>query len=235
MPEFNKLWLQQRLNGLAVNVAMQAIQATGQALPCSVIEVNPEGFGYGFVKVNFEVQSSTDQPLNLYPVIIPKAESQWLRSPTQVGDYGMTVPADAFLGGVSGQGSGVAQIGPGTDTGNLSDLIWVPIACTSFPTTPNPNQAWVNGPDGAVVSDTAQTGVVTCQHDAVLLQTDSTATGNGVVRQSDLETAFANYHHFLVTTYFPANLNSTASGAGWTQTTPETLPTPDASTKTFSG
>lgn len=179
MANDDKLWVQQNLPAIAATRAAAAIQQTGRALPCRVIAVNPsdpgtgDPLGYGFVQVQFELTVPYTKPdgtaasYTLPPLILPKAESQWLRAPTQVGDFGMTVPADTFLGGISGLGTGVADLG--TDYGNLSTLVFVPVAATSFPAAPDPNSAWVNGPDGAVLSDTAQTASVTVAENLVTI------------------------------------------------------------------
>jgi len=171
MPDnYQKLPLQQSLNAMATNRAIAAIERTGKALPCSVIEVNPDGLGYSFVKVKFEVQGG---PWTLPPLILPKSESQWLRAPTQKGDFGVTVPADTYLGGVSGYG-GVADLT--VQYGNMSTLLWVPIGSQGFGAAPDPDKVWVNGPKGAVLGDTAQavfidcdveTGIVTIQAGAL--------------------------------------------------------------------
>jgi hypothetical protein len=142
---YDKLWLQQRLNQHAINRAHEAIQSTGRALPCTVTKVVGS-----IVTVTFDVTG----PWTLPPLTLPKAESQWLRAPTQVGDMGMTVPADTFLGGVSGLGTGVADLL--RDYGNMSTLVWVPVASTSFGAVPVANGPWINGPGGAAISDTAQ-------------------------------------------------------------------------------
>ena len=94
---YSKIWIQQLQNSVALAQASQAIQATGRALPCQVVAVNPNGpdgnpLGYGFVTVKFEVQFTIGSVTQTLPQItIAKAESQWMRAPTQVGDTGMTV------------------------------------------------------------------------------------------------------------------------------------------------
>ena len=142
------LWLQPNLNMLAYGKALEAIAQTGRALPSKVTAVNG-----ALVTVQIEATGPWTIPL----LTIPKAESQWLRAPVQVGDVGLTLPADTFLGGISGQGSGVANLE--TNYGNLTTLVWIPCAATTFGVSPDANKAWVNGPNGAVASDTAQTVV----------------------------------------------------------------------------
>lgn len=171
------LILQKNLSALAITKAAEAIKNTGRALPCSVIAVMN-----GLVSVKFEVQqildTSTDPPtqLTLPPVIIPKAESQWLRAPTQVGDLGMVMPADTSLGGVSGPGS-VADLS--NDYGNLTSLVFVPVTNTSWVEAPDPNKAWVNGPNGAIVSDTAMKRIIDVDSDPAITMTVLEAAGTG--------------------------------------------------------
>ena len=137
--DYDKLWLAQSFNQTAIGRAAEAIQRTGRALPCRVTAISGS-----FVTVEFEV---TTAPWVLPQITIPKAESQWIRMPTQVGDYGMTVPADAYLSGISGQGGGTPDL---RQPGNLSALVWVPVAAKGFPSV-NTNAAYVAGPQGVVL------------------------------------------------------------------------------------
>jgi len=141
---FSKLWLQERLNATAIARAQQAIENTGNALPCRVTAVSG-----AIVTVAFEVQGMWTLP----PVTIPKAESPWVRMPTQVGDKGVTLPADVYLGGVSGLGGGTADF---RQRGNLSALVFVPVSNAGSPPD-DPNAAQVCGPNGAIVRTTQGT------------------------------------------------------------------------------
>src|ERR1700761_5731268 len=114
---FAKLWFQKDQNQSAINRAKQTIANTGKALPCRVVAVNG-----AIVTVAFEVDTA---PYTLPQITIPKAESPWIRMPTQVGDLGVTVPADAYLGAVSGLGGGVAKL---FGRGNLSSLVFLPVS-----------------------------------------------------------------------------------------------------------
>ena len=151
---FTTLWIQSDLNRQAHNKALQAIASTGRALPCTVTAINGS-----LVTVKFEVTSVWTLP----PLTLPRGESQWLRAPVQVGDVGMTLPADTFLGGISGQAAGVADLS--VQYANLSEtLVWIPVAAVGFGPTPDPNKAWINGPNGSILSDTAQTVGVSADH-----------------------------------------------------------------------
>jgi len=166
MPDnYSKLWIQENLAKNAQARALEAIQQTGRALPCKVTNVLGS-----MVTVSFEVMPA---PWLLPPITIPKAESQWLRAPTQVGDFGMTVPADTFLGGISGQGDGVADLS--VNYGNMSTLVWVPVGSSKFGVTPDPNKAWINGPNGAVMSDTVQKNTIVIDNDPSITSTVTAA------------------------------------------------------------
>jgi phage baseplate assembly protein gpV len=141
--------LRTSLNQIAVARATEAIEQIGTALPCRVTAVSGS-----IVTVAFEMDAA---PWTLPQVTIPKAEGQWIRSPTQVGDFGMTVSADAYLGGVSGLGGGVATT---TRRANLSALVWVPVAGKGFPAV-DINAALMCGPNGAVIRDAASGAVIT--------------------------------------------------------------------------
>ena len=143
--EYAKLWLQRNLSQTAIGLAQKAIQAQGRALPCRVIEVTG-----AVVTVEFEVDTA---PWTLPPITIPKAESPWIRMPTQIGDKGITIPADVYLGGISGLGGGTADM---RRRGNLSALVFVPVSNSSS-SPDDPNAAQVCGPDGAIIRTT--TGV----------------------------------------------------------------------------
>ena len=142
---FDKLWLQKTTNQVGISRAKQVIEQTGKALPCRVVSVSGS-----IVTVAFEVNAS---PLNLPNVTIPKAESPWIRMPTQVGDKGMTIPADVYLGGISGLGSGTASLAP---VGNLSALVFVPISNKASPPV-DQNAAQIQGPNGAIIQTTTGT------------------------------------------------------------------------------
>lgn len=136
---FAKLWFQKDQNQSAINRAKQTIANTGKALPCRVVAVNG-----AIVTVAFEVDTA---PYTLPQITIPKAESPWIRMPTQVGDLGVTVPADAYLGAVSGLGGGVAKL---FGRGNLSSLVFLPVSNKNS-APDNPNAAQIMGPQGAII------------------------------------------------------------------------------------
>jgi hypothetical protein len=149
VPDSDTLWLQQKLNRQARNQALQAIQQTGRVLPCKIVAVNGS-----LVTVNFEVMN----PPTLPQIEIPLAQGQWMRAPVQPGDYGITVAADASLYGIDGSDGGVADLD--IATGNLSALLFLPVASTVFSAPPREGMAWANGPHGARIGDSANTAYI---------------------------------------------------------------------------
>jgi hypothetical protein len=133
---------------IAQQVVATAIQQLGKALPCSVVSVAGQ-----IVTVKFEVNAAGQ---TLPSVTIPILTSVYDWIPVQPGDTGMTVPADAYLGGISGLGGGVASLTP---RANLSALGFVPCARAAW-SVPNADQRLVQGPQGAVLRDIGNTAAI---------------------------------------------------------------------------
>jgi hypothetical protein len=146
------------LSRIGMEAAATAIQQFGRALPCTVVSVSGQ-----MVTVKFEVNTTFTLPT----ITIPILGNQWLRIPVQVGDQGMTVACDTYLGGISGLGGGVASMTPRL---NMTALAFVHVSQTTWPASPNPNAAWINGPDGVVLSDTGKTTFVTLTPGEVVIQ-----------------------------------------------------------------
>ncbi|MHB8914731.1 MAG: hypothetical protein ACYC4K_02840 [Thiobacillus sp.] len=152
---FSKLWAQKRINQASIQRAQEAIHATGRALPCVVTAVSGS-----IVTVAFQVAQSN---YTLPRITIPKAESNWIRNPTQVGDTGITVPADVYIGIISGLGSGLPNIN--VRPANLSALVFMPVSNKASPPQ-DQNAAQIQGPNGAIIQTTTGTAssVVTNQN-----------------------------------------------------------------------
>lgn len=154
----DKIPLQQSLNQLVSRALAAHARAKGKALPCRVVAINGS-----LVQVAFEVSSKTVT----FPLVwMPKAESQWVRMPTQVGDFGVTVPADAYLSGISNMGGSTAQIEQ--QPGNLSALVFVPVASAAFAPV-DTNAAYIAGPDGAVIQTQDGSAKITVGKSGIVL------------------------------------------------------------------
>lgn len=163
-----KFIFQRDLARNARRAAEQRIFATGRSWPCTVTAVDG-----AIVTVQLDMQA----PFALPTLTIPKAESPWVRMPTQVGDRGVTMAVDAYLGAISGLGISIAQLCP---TFNLSELVFVPVSNAGSP-PPNVNAATVQGPDGAIIQTTTGTmsNITVNQSDITLTYGSSQITING--------------------------------------------------------
>jgi len=146
MADYAKLWMQSSLNKVAVNRAREVMSQIGSSLPCTVV-----GVSGSVVRVSFEVDSS---PWTLPQITIPKAESPWYRQPTQIGDTGVTIAADVYLGLISGMGGGLPNIN--VIPGDFSALIFLPVSNQNSPPS-DQNAAIVSGPNGAIIETTTGT------------------------------------------------------------------------------
>lgn len=140
---YSKTPLGSSFNRIATQVTATAVQQFGKALPCSVVAVLGQ-----IVKVKFEINA----PGLTLPgsVVMPIATSLYDWLPVQIGDTGVTMPADVYLGGISGLGGGIANL---TQRANLTSLVFVPVAKASW-SVPNANQRVVQGPAGVLLRDT---------------------------------------------------------------------------------
>lgn len=130
------------------NRIADASQLKGMALPCSVISTDGN-----FVTVRFEIVTDFTLP----QVTIPIQRSKYLSLPIQPGDSGIAIPADALLGGVTGESSVTATM---QMPSNLGALLFMPLGNLAFPLT-NPLQVAIAGPNGVVLSDESGTNILT--------------------------------------------------------------------------
>lgn len=162
------------LNRFAEGKADDANQILGKSLPCSVVTV----VSSGVVVVKFEVQSSA-LGATLPNVMVPVAGSEYVRLPLQVGDKGMCVTADAYLGGVSGLGGGVAGL---VQQGNLAALAFAPLGNKSWAPTPSPTAVVLYGVKGGgvtLLSDiTGQTVKIVLTSTGIAITGNVTLNGN---------------------------------------------------------
>jgi hypothetical protein len=131
------------LNRFAEGKTSDAGQIDGKALPASVVAVNGS-----IVTVKFEIQDPT---FTLPSVTVPVFGPEYVRYPIQAatasapGTFGMVVSADAYLGGMSGLGGGVAGL---VQQGNLATLVFLPIGNKNWVAAPNANAVVIYGVNG---------------------------------------------------------------------------------------
>jgi len=123
------------------------IQLIGKALACSVTHI----VSSKIVTVKWEI-NDPDWPVTLPPVTMAVMGTEYVREPIQVGCKGMAVPADVFMGAMTGLGSGVATF---NTQPNLSTHVFMPTGNTGFAAV-DFNTLWLYGASsGTLISDSA--------------------------------------------------------------------------------
>lgn len=135
------------------------LQRAGQVLPASIV-----GRSGNMVTVSFELR---DTPYVFPQVTIPIFGPQYIRYPMQVGDRGIVIPADTYIGGVSGQGGGVADLTP---PANLSALVFLPISNTEWQEV-NPNVLVMYGPEGVTLRDSGSNSTFLLTPESITIAT----------------------------------------------------------------
>lgn len=156
----------QSMNTFARKKAIDQIVQLGRSLPCSVVKVMGS-----VVTVNFEIQATG---VTIPNVTIPIIGSEYIRLPIQPGCKGLTIAADAYLGGMSGLGGGVAGLTPPT---NLTALAFVPIGNTGFQAEDG-HKLTLYGEPGVLVKTKTNTASVEVAASSVALSSNSTVTAS---------------------------------------------------------
>ena len=142
----HRIFLQQDLQAIVLRAVHTVMDIMGKSLPCHVVETAGQ-----IVTVAFDMPVGA--PWILPQITLPVASSPYDYIPLQVGDTGFTVPADAYLGGISGLGGGQATW---ARPGNLDALVFVPVGKQSF-TAANASARIIQGPDGWIAQTTQGT------------------------------------------------------------------------------
>lgn len=129
------------MNRFAESKALDQIQMTGRALPCSFVSWVSEGIAL----VKFEVTSL----FTLRMIKAPIYGAQYVRYPLQAGDKGLLIPAAVSIAEISGQSAGTATL---AQPANLSALTFLPIGNTAWQDVDH-NVVTVYGPEGVTLRD----------------------------------------------------------------------------------
>ncbi|EIA2157003.1 hypothetical protein K7A43_005061, partial [Salmonella enterica] len=129
------------MNNFADQKIAAAMQMAGKILPAEVVSQSGK-----MVTVTFLLR---DIPYTLPQLTIPLFGPQYIRYPMQKGDKGIVIPADAYLGGVSGLGGGTADL---TSPANLSALVFLPISNTEWENVDG-QVLTLYGPEGVTIRD----------------------------------------------------------------------------------
>jgi hypothetical protein len=142
MADGQKLPFNQQVNRGATRQAETVNSLDGKNLPCKITAVNGS-----IVEAEAKVTSGYTIP----KIKIPHVGAEWIRYPTQIGDMGMFVSADASLNETSGLGGGKADLGK---QGNLTPLAFLPVGNANWHPTPNANYLVMYGKTGVRIQST---------------------------------------------------------------------------------
>lgn len=159
------------MNNFSEEKIKQAMELAGKILPATVVSRSGK-----MVTVSF---SLTNIPFTLSQVTIPLFGPEYIRYPMQPGDKGIVIPADAYIGGMSGQGGGTADL---TQPPNLSALTYLPISNTEWDDVDG-EVLTMYGPEGVTIRDKASnsTFLLTPQSVAIATPDSFTVTVGGTV------------------------------------------------------
>lgn len=154
-----KLNFGRNMNRFAEKKLEDALQKVGKILPARVVKQDGR-----MVTVAFELR---DTPFVLPQVTVPLFGPQYIRYPMQPGDKGIVIPADTYLGGVSGLGGGIADLTP---PDNLSSLLFLPISNTEWEGVDG-QVVTIYGPEGVTIRDTGSNTTFLLTPDSITIVT----------------------------------------------------------------
>ncbi|BBE76262.1 hypothetical protein [Phytobacter sp. MRY16-398] len=152
------------MNNFSEEKILQAMELAGKTLPATVVSRSGK-----MVTVSF---SLTNIPFTLPQVTIPLFGPEYIRYPMQPGDKGIVIPADAYIGGMSGQGGGTADL---TQPPNLSALTYLPISNTEWSDVDG-EVLTMYGPEGVTIRDKASNSTFLLTPQSVAIATPDSFT-----------------------------------------------------------
>lgn len=141
MSSDKKLNFAGNMNSFVDNKIASASQMTGKVLPASVVSRSGN-----MITVQVLLR---DTPYVIPHLTVPLFGPEYIRYPMQPGDKGILIPADTYIGGVSGLGGGTANL---TTPANLSALTFLPISNTEWESV-DPSVLTMYGPEGVTLRD----------------------------------------------------------------------------------
>lgn len=142
----------------------------GQALPCHVVKVKG-----AIVTVQFDILPGE---VNLPQVTVPVAGFEYIRCPVRRGDKGVVVPASVSLRGVSGLGTGLADM---SAMPSLTSLFFVPLGNTDWEAV-EADRLVMWGPSGVLLRTQDGSASVSIENGRIVLKAggDRLEIGGGV-------------------------------------------------------
>ncbi|HFK4064875.1 TPA: hypothetical protein ACG1UU_002279 [Kluyvera ascorbata] len=213
------------MNNFAANKIAQAQLMAGKVLPAAVVERNGN-----MVVIQVLLRNV---PYVVPHLTVPLFGPEYIRYPMQPGNKGILIPADTYLGGISGLGGGTADLTP---PANLSALTFLPISNTEWEGV-DPNVLTMYGPEGVTLRDSGSNTTFLLTPDSITIVTPEqfkvtvggtafTLTGNswaltgqsGTIQDSDASTSPSIMHTGWKSLLEWANSHRHSNGNGGSDT-----------------
>ena len=154
-----KLSFAGNMNSFTESKIASASQMAGKILPASVVSRSGN-----MITVQVLLR---DTPYVIPHLTVPLFGPEYIRYPMQPGDKGILIPADTYIGGVSGLGGGTANL---TTPANLSALTFLPISNTEWESV-DPNVLTMYGPEGVTLRDSGSNTTFLLTPDSITIVT----------------------------------------------------------------
>jgi hypothetical protein len=171
------------MNAFADGKIGGALDLLGKAVPASVVSVDETNT---IVTIKFEIQADFPLPQVTCPLVGP----EFMRFPIAAGVRGYVIPADFYMGGVSGLGGGTATP---TQQPNLTTSVFFPVGNAGFTATDDQRATVIYGPNGVIFRDSKSKCVAKLTPDAFTV----TIAGNEVMKLTATSVQFAAGGQFL--------------------------------------
>lgn len=146
------------MNQFAEQKVNDQIQLQGRALPAVVVAQSGR-----MITVSVSLNSEFTIPELTVPIFGP----EYVRYPMQPGDKGVLLPMATYIGEMSGQGGGTADLSLPI---NLSALVYLPISNTQWQGV-DPNVVTIYGPEGVTLRDKESNTTFILTPDSIAIKT----------------------------------------------------------------
>jgi len=148
----------------------------GKALPATVKSVDETGT---IVTITFQV---LDDVVKLPEITCSLVTTEYNRPPIQPGTKGLAIPAQVYLGAMSGLGDGQATF---DQQPNLTNLVFLPMGNANYGPNDNQQMYLLYGPNGVILRDAEGTAILEVQKDGGIVI--NAALGGNIIKANLVE------------------------------------------------
>lgn len=145
-------------NRFAEQKVRDQLQMQGRALPAVVVAQSGR-----MITVRVSLNSDFTIPELTIPIFGP----EYIRYPMQPGDKGVVLPMGTYIGEMSGQGGGTADLSMPV---NLAALVYLPISNTEWADV-DPDVVTMYGPEGVTIRDAESNSTFILSPDSIAIKT----------------------------------------------------------------